>query len=108
MLFRSELRPEVSAPLALAQLSLPLVQALLRFEREGLAPFMAGFAARDLLRDRLVSTTRADVPEGIARGVGDDGSLSLETARGRVQLHSGEVSVRPRGSAPDGGTEPAC
>ncbi|GAP34471.1 biotin--[acetyl-CoA-carboxylase] ligase [Piscinibacter sakaiensis] len=91
-----ELDPAARPPQVLARLARPLVEALLRFEREGLAPCLAGYAARDLLRDLPVSTTRADAPEGTARGIADDGSLRLQTPAGELRLHSGEVSVRPR------------
>ena len=89
-----ELDPEASAPAALARIALPLVQALKRFERSGFAGFVAGFDARDLLRGRVVRTTRPDVPQGIARGVSAQGGLLVETPGGTVTVASGEVSVR--------------
>ena len=89
-----ELDPEASAPAALARIALPLVQALKRFERTGFAGFVAGFDARDLLRGRVVRTTRPDVPQGVARGVSAQGGLLVETPGGTVTVASGEVSVR--------------
>ena len=89
-----ELDPEASAPAALARIALPLVQALKRFERSGFAGFVAGFDARDLLRGRVVRTTRPDVPQGIARGVSAQGGLLVEMPGGTVTVASGEVSVR--------------
>lgn len=101
-----ELDAAITPPEALARIARPLVLALRRFEREGLAPFIEPFEARDLLRDGPISTTRADLPEGIARGIAPDGSLRVDGPAGPVLLHSGEVSVRPRRGAPAG--RPAC
>ena len=89
-----EIDPQASAPRALAQVALPLVQALRRFEREGFAGFAAGYAARDLLLGRRVQTTLTGTPEGIACGVTPQGALRLQTARGIAAIASGEVSVR--------------
>ena len=89
-----EIDPQASAPRALAQVALPLVQALRRFEREGFAAFAAGYAARDLLLGRRVQTTLAGTPDGIACGVTAQGALRLRTARGMASIASGEVSVR--------------
>ncbi|WP_205665212.1 biotin--[acetyl-CoA-carboxylase] ligase [Caldimonas tepidiphila] len=90
-----ELDPAASAPAALAALAAPLVRALQRFEREGFAPFVEAYAARDLLRGRAVRTTQADVPEGVACGVDVDGTLLVRTETGVQRVSSGEVSVRP-------------
>lgn len=106
-----ELQPSVTAPQVLAAVALPLVRALQRFERDGFAAFAERFAARDLLKDRPVTTTQSGADEGIARGVSADGSLCVDTDRGRVLLHSGEVSVRPTGGKLADGrarAEPAC
>lgn len=91
--------PEVDAPAALHLVARPLAEALLRFEHEGFAPFVAPFAQRDLLRGRVVATTLPELPEGIADGVAPDGALRLLTGAERT-LHlvaSGDVSVRPVG-----------
>ena len=89
-----ELDTAASAPTVLARIALPLVQALQQFEREGFAPFAARFAERDVLRGRAISTTLAEVPHGIARGVSAQGALLVETDAGIVPVSSGEVSVR--------------
>ncbi len=89
-----EIDPAASAPLALARIALPLVSGLREFERAGFAGFAQRFAARDLLRDQPVTSTQSNAQSGVARGVAADGSLIIETAAGRVALHSGEVSVR--------------
>ncbi len=90
-----ELDPAATAPAVLAAVARPLVLALQQFERDGFSAFAARFAARDILIDRPVTTTLAEVPEGIARGVAPDGALRVQTAGGIVDVASGEVSVRP-------------
>jgi BirA family biotin operon repressor/biotin-[acetyl-CoA-carboxylase] ligase len=92
-----ELDPLMTAPMALARVARPLVQALQQFERKGFAAFAPRFAARDLLRHRPGRTTLAEVPEGIARGVSPQGALLVQTAGGLVSVASGEVSVRLAG-----------
>ena len=90
-----ELDAAVTAPAVLARVALPLVLALQQFEREGFGAFAARFAARDLLCGRAVTTTHADLPHGIARGVAANGALRVETPAGEiVNVASGEVSVR--------------
>jgi BirA family transcriptional regulator, biotin operon repressor / biotin---[acetyl-CoA-carboxylase] ligase len=84
-----------TAPALLALVAEPLLRALLRFEREGLAPFVQAFARRDLLQGHPVTTTLATVPTGRAEGIDAQGALRV---RQNGQLHtvsSGEVSVRP-------------
>jgi BirA family transcriptional regulator, biotin operon repressor / biotin---[acetyl-CoA-carboxylase] ligase len=103
-----ELDPSTSAPGALAQIALPLVEVLQTFEREGYAPFAARFAARDVLLGRALQTTLAAVPAGIGRGVTASGALRVETPDGHiVEVASGEVSVRFGGPATAGGS-PRC
>ena len=90
-----EIDPAASAPKALEQVALPLLHALLRFEREGFAAFAEDFARRDLLRGRTVRTTLPEASEGVAEGVDASGALLLRTAAGLQSIASGEVSVRP-------------
>ncbi len=89
-----ELDPMITAPEALARLALPLVEAMLVFERGGFAAFADGFAQRDLLRGHTVRTTLTELPEGIACGVSAQGALLVRTASGITPVASGEVSVR--------------
>jgi len=96
----SEIDRHVTAPSALAHIARPLVEALRRFEREGLAAFAASFDARDLLKGRAVTTTSPEVPRGIAQGIAPDGALWVDAPSGRHAIHSGEVSVRPAVPAP--------
>jgi len=89
-----ELWPGIDAPQALQRVAAPLARALKTFEREGLAPFAAGYRRRDLLLGQHISTTQVGVPEGIAEGIDEQGALRVRAG----ELHalvSGEVSVRP-------------
>ena len=94
-----ELDPACTAPAALAQVMVPLVLALKRFEAEGFAAFAARFEARDLLRGLAVRTTQADAIDGVAQGVSEHGELLVQTDAGLKRVSSGEVSVRLRGAS---------
>jgi BirA family biotin operon repressor/biotin-[acetyl-CoA-carboxylase] ligase len=99
-----ELDPALSAPATLARVALPLVKALIEFNRRGFGAFVDRFAERDLLRGRAITTTQADVAEGTADGVSANGMLRVITADGPREVGSGEVSVRltpSDGGAPD-------
>ena len=95
----------ISAPQALARVALPLLQALLAFERHGFAPLQQRFARRDLLAGQPVLTTLPELPQGIADGVDETGTLWLrvpQAAAGagpaapaqRWPVRSGELSLR--------------
>ena len=102
-----ELQAGIGAPEVLARVALPLVDALHRFERSGFAAFADAFAARDVLFQRAITTTQADLPSGVAQGVSSSGALQVQTAQGMRSLSSGEVSVRPAvGAAPV--SDPPC
>ena len=56
------------------------------------------YSALDLLRGQRITTSSAEVPEGMAEGVDEHGALLVRDA----ELHSlvsGEVSVRLQGAA---------
>jgi BirA family biotin operon repressor/biotin-[acetyl-CoA-carboxylase] ligase len=89
-----ELHPGIDAPQALQRVALPLARALKAFEREGFAPFAAGYRRRDLLLGQPVLTTQPGVPEGVAEGVDEQGALRVRAGEVHT-LVSGEVSVRP-------------
>jgi BirA family biotin operon repressor/biotin-[acetyl-CoA-carboxylase] ligase len=97
-----ELLPEISAPRALATLALPLLQTILDFERQGFAPLQPRYARRDALLGQTVSTTLADMPEGVADGVDEQGALWLRTGGTRQRVSSGEVSIRVAPGAQSG------
>ena len=88
-----ELDPQASAPAVLACVAEPLVRAVLHFQAVGFAPLVAAYTRRDLLLGQPVSTTQADVPEGVAEGVDEHGALRLR-CDGVHRIVSGEVSVR--------------
>lgn len=91
-----ELDPAMSAPLALARVAVPLVQALLRFEQQGFGPRVQAFLRRDLLRGHAVSTGAPEPLQGVADGVDEQGALLLRVGQGEPvrRVHSGEASVR--------------
>ena len=91
-----ELRPDVDAPGALALIAAPLTAAVRTFERDGFAPLLARYAARDVLAGLWVRCS--DGVEGQSLGVGPDGALRLRLPGGAPhQVISAEVSVRPAG-----------
>ena len=95
----AELWPEATPQEALARIGEPLVRTLVAFERDGFAPLQEAFAQRDVLRGRVVKTTDAAMPEGVASGVDADGALQV-TGNGQTRrVVSGEVSVRLAGAA---------
>ncbi len=72
-----------------------LIAALRRFGDEGLAPFAARFAARDLLCGLEVVGSGADARvSGTATGIGAQGALLLRTAEGTRPVESGEWRLR--------------
>ncbi len=73
-----------------------LGEHLQRFGVQGLAPFVAPFAARDAFAGERVRLWQDGtvVLEGVAHGIDAQGRLAIESG-GRVQwVHSGEVSLR--------------
>lgn len=94
----AEIDAALDAASALERVALPLLQAVLAFEREGFAPLREAYAARDLLAGCFVTTTLAEAGEGVADGVDETGVLWLRCASGRVPVAAGEVSVRLAGA----------
>lgn len=79
----------------LARLAPPLLQALRRFEDEGLRPFLPAFDRRDLLRGRRVAADGPSPRHGVGDGVAPDGGLRLRQDDGCITfIHGGEVSLR--------------
>jgi len=101
-----ELSAAASAPAALHSVALPLVRALLQFEREGFAGFAPAYARRDLLRGRLVTaqdaTNSGALLEGTVEGVSGSGALLLRVGSALHLVSSGDVSVRMAGKSADG------
>ena len=88
-----EVLPGLDAPQTLLRLVGPLVSTIQRFEHQGFAPLQAQFNARDALGG--VAVTLSDGTTGVAHGVDNQGALQVDTALGRQQITSSEVSVRP-------------
>lgn len=84
----------MDAPAVLQAVLPPLVQDLLRFEREGFAAMAGRFARRDLLAGREVRLS--DGRQGRALGVSATGALRLEVDGAVEEVLSADVSVRPR------------
>ena len=71
------------------------VRGVLEFERHGLAPFAADWAAADALKGRMVTVTQPGGEfVGRARGIDADGALCVHGNDAMRSFHSGEVSVR--------------
>ena len=97
-----ELWPDVTAPAALLAVAPAVVRSMLSFESQGFARFAERYAARDGLAGRRLSTSQSGALEGTAEGVDERGALRLLCDDGRrLLISSGEVSVRPAGSASD-------
>ncbi|MBW8366895.1 MAG: hypothetical protein K0M70_03450, partial [Arenimonas sp.] len=72
-----------------------LLPMLPRFEREGLAAFVDGWARHDLLAGQPVKLQLGDRwIEGVALGIATDGALRLRDATGVHHHHAGEASLR--------------
>jgi len=77
--------------------SLRLLDALDRFDRDGLAVFLPRHADVDILAGREVRVLAGrQVIEGRALGLAADGGLRVLTEAGERVFHAGEVSVRMR------------
>jgi BirA family transcriptional regulator, biotin operon repressor / biotin---[acetyl-CoA-carboxylase] ligase len=99
-----EIDAHADAPAVLHRVALPLVRAILQFEREGFAGFARAYAPRDLLRGqsvRVLGPRGELVVEGVAEAIAANGALRVRDGAGAVHdISSGEVSVRLPGAAP--------
>ncbi|GGD45529.1 bifunctional biotin--[acetyl-CoA-carboxylase] ligase/biotin operon repressor BirA [Pseudoxanthomonas indica] len=72
-----------------------LLPALEAFDADGLAPFLARYAALDLLAGQPVSVNDArGVRHGEAAGLGEDGALRVRFDNELQSVYAGDVSVR--------------
>jgi BirA family biotin operon repressor/biotin-[acetyl-CoA-carboxylase] ligase len=94
-------KPAVDRNRLLALLLGEFNRVLLEFERAGFQAFRDDWQRRHVHQGCAVRLTLSGgVSEsGVARGIGADGSLLLETARGVRPFHSGDVSLRAAGRA---------
>jgi BirA family biotin operon repressor/biotin-[acetyl-CoA-carboxylase] ligase len=89
-------KPAVDRNRLLAVLLAEFNRVLLEFERSGFQPFRDDWQRRHVHQGCAVRLTLSGgaSESGVARGIGADGSLLLETARGVKPFHSGDVSLR--------------
>jgi BirA family transcriptional regulator, biotin operon repressor / biotin---[acetyl-CoA-carboxylase] ligase len=90
------LLPHTNAAQILLRIAQPLACALKQFEQHGFAPFAPRYAQRDMLQGKRITTTQADVPQGIAHGVSSTGALQVQVQPGGplFDITHGEISVR--------------
>jgi BirA family biotin operon repressor/biotin-[acetyl-CoA-carboxylase] ligase len=87
----------VSRNQLLASLLSELLAVLSEFEGKGFAAFRSDWSAMDVMLEKEVAIQLGDQTViGTAAGVGDNGSLAIDTEVGRQWFHGGEVSLRLR------------
>jgi BirA family biotin operon repressor/biotin-[acetyl-CoA-carboxylase] ligase len=87
--------PHVDRSALAARLVADGLETLVRWEREGFAPFIASWRELDRLHGQEVVVRHGDrALHGIARGVDLDGALLLDDGQGVHRCNSGEASVR--------------
>lgn len=73
-----------------------LLDMFVRFESEGLAPFLGAWRDADACRGRnVIVTTPSAVLQGVARGIDASGALRLDIDGNEKKIVSAEVSLRP-------------
>ncbi len=73
-----------------------LLDSLTRFEKEGLAPWIADWPHYDVYHGKPVTLTMGERKvEGVHRGIDASGALLLEREGEICTYHGGEVSLRP-------------
>jgi BirA family biotin operon repressor/biotin-[acetyl-CoA-carboxylase] ligase len=95
-ILKKDNKPAVDRNRLLALLLGEFNRVLLEFERSGFQSFRDDWQRRHVHQGctvRLALSGGAS-ESGVARGIGADGSLLLETARGVRPFHSGDVSLR--------------
>lgn len=70
-----------------------LASRLDAFRQGGFAVLRTDYEALHILQGREVKVTGGAAPRGRVAGVDDAGALLLDTARGRVAVHAGEVTL---------------
>lgn len=80
----------------LAALLIELVTVLREFERQGFAPFGEEWVHYHGFENKSVTLRLPDgsSQEGLVHGVGEDGSLRLQTAAGNCDYNGGEITLR--------------
>jgi BirA family biotin operon repressor/biotin-[acetyl-CoA-carboxylase] ligase len=72
-----------------------VAEALEQFGDTGFEPWRGRWQQRDMLLGRELCIKAEDSWVGTGAGIADDGALLVETARGRIPVYAGDVSVRP-------------
>lgn len=87
------IRPAPSRNRVIEEVAREVMAALARFEREGLAPFAAEWAALHAFEGERLKVRLADgrTLSGLARGIAASGALRLATARGVREVVSGRI-----------------
>lgn len=90
---------ELSRNRLAGQLLSGLLDSLVRYEQEGLTPWVADWPHYDVYHGKLVTLSMGDRRiEGVHRGIDASGALLLER-QGEISIyHGGEVSLRPAAS----------
>ena len=80
----------------LAMLADALVEMLVIFDNQGLAPFIERWQQWDAYAGQAVTVTDQDtlLYEGVARGIDAAGCLQLHTTNGVIAVAAGDVSLR--------------
>jgi BirA family biotin operon repressor/biotin-[acetyl-CoA-carboxylase] ligase len=83
----------------LAATLLELAKVLQQFSAQGFAALRSEWEQHHIHQDRAIQLQMANgqIVRGIARGVGDNGELCLETPQGLQRFNSGEVAGTVRG-----------
>ncbi len=87
---------DLDQDMLLATLASGLAEALVRFEQEGMEPFVARWNALHAFRGRPVRILDQGrvLHEGVALGIDAHGRLLLETGQGQTAVMAGDVSLR--------------
>lgn len=87
--------PQVSRNQLAAGLLSALLDHLVRFQRQGFAPFLEDWSGSDGLAGREIDVEHPSGRiRGTAQGVSIRGGLMVETPAGLRELHAGEVTLR--------------
>lgn len=91
--------PQATAPACWHQVVPAVLEAVLRFEREGAAALIPHLEQRELLVGQPVTLSAGPVREGLCLGLDADGALRVESGGHVHRVVAGEVRVRPAARA---------
>lgn len=87
--------PQATAPSCWHLVVPAVLEAVLRFEREGAADVIRQLELRDLLVGQPVTLSAGPVRSGLCTGLDEDGALRVQSGGLVHRVVAGEVSVRP-------------